>query len=500
VAEAVIEERQLLKSLRWYDGFVIALANPGFLLGSLGYSVGDLGGWGAALLWGISAICAVFINTIYSELAAMFPEKSGGLALYAHEAWRRYTTLIGPVSTFGYWIGWSVVLSINGLFTGQIIQGAWFPGEPIGSPYGDGYFSTGPVQFGLPQCIAVGLIIAVWLFNVFGIRVGVRFGYAAGILLMVPLFVMSVLPFLNGSFHSSNLNYNLDQTATGIPGWQLAIVWLWLMCWSAWGVDVCATFAPEYKDTVRDTKLALRSAALFSMTVYILLPIAFVGGGTEKLVGSYAYVDAMNKIVGSSGATDFFVVCLVAAFIITMNTATADGGRALYGISRDGMTIKELSRLNRFHVPGNAMTLDMGINVLFVFFVGNIFGILAASNLGYVIAHMFALSGFVLLRRDRPLWPRPIKLGPAWTPIAALLSAWCLVLTIVGFGWFQHSAGGYGGTKEKIIGLSVLAVSLLLFLFRRIVQDRERPHWREETPTMPEEAVPPPASIGLPAT
>jgi len=32
-AGAVIEERQLLKSLRWYDGFVIALANPGYLLG-----------------------------------------------------------------------------------------------------------------------------------------------------------------------------------------------------------------------------------------------------------------------------------------------------------------------------------------------------------------------------------------------------------------------------------------------------------------------------------
>ena len=96
MAVAVVEERQLLKTLRWYDGFVIALANPGFLLGSLGYSVGDLGGWGAALLWGISAIVAVFINTIYSELATMFPTKSGGLALYAHEAWRKYTTLDRP--------------------------------------------------------------------------------------------------------------------------------------------------------------------------------------------------------------------------------------------------------------------------------------------------------------------------------------------------------------------------------------------------------------------
>ena len=46
----------------------------------------------------------------------------------------------------------------------------------------------------------------------------------------------------------------------------------------------------------------------------------------------------------------------------------------------------------------------------------------------------------------------------------------------------QVAAGGYGDTKEKIIGVSVLVIGILLFLFRRIVQDGERPHWREETP------------------
>jgi amino acid transporter len=490
VATAVVEERQLLKTLRWYDGFVIALANPGFLLGSLGYSVGDLGGWGAALLWGISAFVAVFINTIYSELAAMFPEKSGGLALYAHEAWRKYTTLVGPIATFGYWIGWSVVLAVNGIFIGQIIQGAWFPGEPFGGAHSNpdvtGYFSTGTVKVGLPQLIAIGLILAVWLFNIRGVRVGVTFGYLAGALLMIPLFVMMILPFLNGSFDSANLDNTIKATDPAWGGLQLSLVWLWLMCWSAWGVDVCATFAPEYKDTARDTKRALRSAALFSLFVYILLPIGFVGGGTPQLVSAYDYVGAMNVIVGSTTLTDFFVVCLVAAFVITMNTATADGGRALYGISRAGMTVKQLGRLNRYHVPGNAMTVDMVVNILFVLFIGNIFGVLAASNLGYVLAHMFALSGYVILRRTRPDWPRPIKLGSIWTPVAAILAIWCAVLTVVGFGWMQVAAGGYGDTKEKVIGVSVLVIGILLFLFRRIVQDKESPHWREETPTMPD--------------
>jgi amino acid transporter len=158
------------------------------------------------------------------------------------------------------------------------------------------------------------------------------------------------------------------------------------------------------------------------------------------------------------------------------------------------MTIKQLSALNRFHVPGNAMTLDMMVNILFLLFIGNIFGILAASNLGYVVAHFFAVTAFILLRRDRPLWPRQIKLSSVWVPIAYALSALSVVLTIVGFGWFQTAAGGYGGTKEKVIGVSVLLVSIALFLFRRIVQDGETPHWREDTPEVPEQAQATPAA------
>ncbi len=135
------------------------------------------------------------------------------------------------------------------------------------------------------------------------------------------------------------------------------------------------------------------------------------------------------------------------------------------------------------------MTVDMAFNILLVLFVGNIYGILAASNLGYVIAHMFALSGFVLLRKDRPNWPRPIKLHGIWTAIAGLLAVWCLILTIVGFGYFDTAGGGYGGTKEKVIGVGVLVVGVLLFFFRRIVQDKEKIHWREDTPLMPETAA-----------
>ena len=74
-----------------------------------------------------------------------------------------------------------------------------------------------------------------------------------------------------------------------------------------------------------------------------------------------------------------------------------------------------------------------------------------------------------------------------------------VVFSVVGIGWFQIAAGGYGkGAVVKIIGFAVLGGSLLLFLFRRIVQDHERPHWREEPPQMPDE-VPAAAAPAVPA-
>ena len=46
----------------------------------------------------------------------------------------------------------------------------------------------------------------------------------------------------------------------------------------------------------------------------------------------------------------------------------------------------------------------------------------------------------------------------------------------------------YGGNwTDFAIGVGILLASILLFIFRRVVQDGEKIHFREETPAMPEE-------------
>ncbi len=428
MAEAFVEERQLLKSLRWWDGFVIALCNPGFLIASLGFSMGALGTWGAVLLWAISAGVGMLQTWIYAESASMFPDKPGGISLYAHEGWRGRFSLAGPIGAFGYWIGWSVVLSIFGKVIGDLIQSQWFPGATWS-------VFDGTVHLGLSHFIAVGCIVAVWLLNVFGIRPAVWISYVTGVGLMVPLVIFIVVPYLSGDWHSSNM-------------------------------------------------------AMFTLVVFLLFPLGLGGvtgaPSTATAEGQF-YGPAFAKVVGS-GVAGLMLALLIGSLFLSMISSTADGSRALYGIARDDMTVKQLFHLNRFNVPARAMTVDLVVNVLLVLFVSSNLAILYMSNIGYVLAHFLALTGFLLLRIDRPRWPRPIKVGPVWVGIAAVLAVFNAVLLV--FGLTNPSLTGYLSptltpSRTVILGVGVLVVAVLLFFYRRIVQDKARITFREEVPAEP---------------
>jgi len=404
----------------------------------------------------------------------MFPDKPGGISLYAHEGWRGRFSLAGPIGAFGYWIGWSVVLSIFGKTIGDLIQAKWFPNTTWS-------LFDGVVHLGLPHFIAIGCIIAVWLLNVFGIRPAVWVSYVTGAGLLVTLAIFMFVPYITGDWHSSNMTWDLH----GWLGWKTAFVWLFLMCWSIYAAEICATFAPEYHDTKRDTTIALRSAGVFTLVVALLFPLG-VGGTTgvppaSQLEGQF-YVPALEKLVGN-GLTNVVLVLLIGSLFLSMISSTADGSRALYGIARDDMTVKQLYHLNRFHVPARAMTVDVVVNVLLVLFISSNLAILYLSNIGYVLAHVLALSGFLLLRRDRPNWPRPIKVGPIWVGIAAVLVVYNVVL--IGFGVTNPALTGYGTFTDMWIGVAVLVGSVVLYFYRRIVQDKQKVTFREEVPAEP---------------
>jgi amino acid transporter len=428
--------------LRWWDGFVLALTMPAALIATLGYSVGALGAWAAVVLWGISMLIATAANWLYAELAGMFPGTSGGISLYAAEGWRSRLPLLGPLGAFGYWFAWSSSLAVYAEIIGAIVHEQWWSGAS-------------------PDAIAAATLVAVWLPNILGIRPTIRLARVTAAMLLVPLAVLCVGPWLSGDWQASNLSWGL-----GHDGLKVAIVWLYVMLWTSLGVETCATFAPEYRDPVRDTARALRASALFSLVVFVLLPLGTAGvvgerAAVEDPVGFYA--TALEAIV--PGLTDVMLVLVVGGLVLVMNTCLADSSRALYGVAEAGMTVSQLAHRNRFGAPDRCLSVDLVVNLALVLVVGSLLAILAAGNLGYLLSHVLALSAFVLLRRDRPRHPRPIR-GPAgavW--LAGALAIGLTLVLVVGAASFDIT--GYGGAGELLIALGVLSISLVLYAVRQ---------------------------------
>ncbi|MCV7226667.1 APC family permease [Mycolicibacterium komossense] len=449
------------KTLRWWDGFTISLSIPAALFISLGYGIGFIGAWTALALLGTVAVVACLQNYIYSEMAGMFSDKVGGISMYANQGWRRKTTLAGPLATYGYWFAWSSSLAIYGLQIGSLVQAEWFPGQTW-------TFSTGLATIGFPHMVALGVLLLGWALNVLGMRPAMWIMYATGILVLIPLVLFAAAPLISGDWSISNLHWDL--AASGFPGWRTAIAWMFVFAWSVYGIEAVATFVPEFRDTNRDTRIALRLAGIFVIVVYLLVPLG-VGGLTNQADAAADpvsfYLGAFEKLI--PGSAWLMTVCLIAGLLLLMVMTTADGGRVLHGSALEGLTIKQLGQLNRFKVPGRAMTLDLVVNVVLILFVGQALAVIVAGILGYLICHVLALTGFINLRREQPDANRPIKLGRQWIYIAGVLAAFDTVLVAVGA--LSAQITGYGGIRELLIGVVVLSISVLLFAYRQIVQE-----------------------------
>ena len=100
--------------------------------------------------------------------------------------------------------------------------------------------------------------------------------------------------------------------------------------------------------------------------------------------------------------------------------------------------------------------------------------------------------------RSQPSCSCAIKLPSIWVPIAVVICAFNALLIVVGAS--SPELSGYGGTKELVIGIGVLLISVLLYAYRRVIQDRAPITLRENVPATPDAvegvAAPEPGAAG----
>jgi amino acid transporter len=529
---------QMVRALSWRGAFWVAAGVPPLVLFSIGGIAGTTGQL-AFVVWMISMVMGFLQSFTYAEMAGMFGNKSGGTSVYGATAWLRYSKLIAPLSVWCNWFAWSPVLSLGCVLAAGYILNALFPipladSQPVidwvtanlasytaetqsvidymaanaGVAVNDAIqavasadgvaaltpaFRTweagtlvipylGTLYFNAYFVVGVALMLVILLIQERGIANTAAAQKWIAIIVLVPLFLVGIVPILNGSIDWMNVTNLVPPTAAysgengewNIGGWTLFLGGLYIAAWSTYGFETAVCYTRELKDPKTDTFRAIFYSGLLCMVFFFLIPFSFQGVLGQEGMLATGIVDgtgvgeAMGNMIGGGPViTQIFVILMIMALFLAIMTAMAGSSRTLYQGSRDGWLPKYLGEVNSHGAPRNAMWTDFAFNVILLALASDVAGyfyVLAISNVGYIMFNFLNLNAGWIHRIDSAHMERPWK-APTW------LIGLNTILAFVNALFLGAGAKVWGYENALWSGLIFAAFIFPVFWFRHYLQD-----------------------------
>ncbi len=454
----------LTRSVTWKSSFVISLGGSLLVATTLGPMAAELGP-ASVFVWSLIAFIGVLQCLMIAEMAGMFPNKSGGTATYAHEAFKNKSPLFGVASNWGYWLAWIPVIPVNMILVAGYMKATFLP-------------------HGSTLEIAIGLTLFLYFLNYFGLKPGVWSSAVMAICSLVPLCVIAFSPiFKPGLFHPHYVFPITPLHGSWHSGasWMTMIKWMFVAAWSAYAFESGTTIIAELKDPRKDAPKAIKAASAVGMFSFGLVPfmlMAIVGTDAITQDPIVAFLPAAQAIFGHVGA-NIVALMLIAALLLGVQTTIIGSTRCIYEMSRDGLIIKQFGNINKFGVPVGSMYLDCAVTIgLLVIFKDNIVNLIASSNVGYMVVWILLPIAFILLRRQQPKAERPYKLPDLFVPIAIVIAAFNVFISLVG--------GPQLGATVMWTGIIIMLAVAPLYWYRRMVQDKRPQLAFASGPALPE--------------
>ena len=440
----------LTRSVTWKSSFVVSLGGSLLVATTLGPMAAELGP-ASVFVWSLIAVVGVLQCLMIAEMAGMFPNKSGGTATYAHEAFKKTSPLFGVASNWGYWLAWIPVIPVNMILVAGYMKATFLP-------------------HGSTLEIAIGLTLFLYVLNYFGLKPGVWSSAVMAVCSLVPLCVIAFSPiFKPGLFHPhyvfpiTPLNGSWHSGAS----WMTMIKWMFVAAWSGYAFESGTTIIAELKSPKSDAPKAIKAASavgLFSFGLVPFMLMAIVGTDAITKDPIVAFLPAAQAIFGPVGA-NVVALMLIAALLLGVQTTIIGSTRCVYEMSRDGLIIKQFGQINKYGVPVGSMYLDCAVTIgLLLIFKDNIVNLIASSNVGYMVVWVLLPIAFILLRRLQPNAERPFKLPNFFVPVAAVIALFNIVISLVG--------GPQLGATVMWTGIIIMLAVAPFYWYRRMVQDR----------------------------
>ncbi len=510
---------ELVRALDWKGAFWVAAGVPPLVLFSIG-GIAGVAGKLAFVVWIISMIMGFLQSFTYAEMAGMFSNKSGGASVYGATAWLRYSKFIAPLSVWCNWFAWSPVLSLGCAIAAGYILNALFPiplfletsplvlawlADPAnaGKVAADAIAAVtaagtpairswemlsinipglGALHFNATFLIGAALMLLMLAIQHRGIASTAKAQKLLALVVLIPLFLVGLVPILTGAIDTMNVTGLVPPTAaySGVDGtwsnggWTLFLGALYIAAWSTYGFETAVCYTSELKNPKTDTFKAIIYSGLLCCVFFFLIPFAFQGVLGQSGMLATGIVDGTgiaaalgNMLGGNPVITQVFVILMILALFLAIMTAMAGSSRTLYQGSKDGWLPKYLSGVNANGAPTKAMWTDFAFNLFLLALASDVAGyffVLAISNVGYIIFNFLNLNAGWIHRVDSGHVARPWK---APTVLIGINT----VLAFVNALFLGAGAKVWGYSNALWFGLIFAALIIPVFYYRHYIQD-----------------------------
>ncbi len=377
--------------------------------------------------WALGGLVGLLGALVFAELATRHP-RAGGKYVFAREAFGRRAAFV---------IGWTEAL---GIYCAAIAAVAVVSGEYIAR-----LLDLPAARAPLLGALLVALFTALNLVGVGAGRWTQDLATTAKVIALLGVVVV-------GAVYGSGVGWTsaLPSAPVGLASLGALAVAFQSVIWSYYGYPDAAKIAEEVKDPDRSLPRILLVGILGTTALYLLLNAAFLHVlPLDRLAASTLVPgDVVSAALGPRAGGVIAALALV-VLLACLNGNLFVTPRVVFGLSRDGLGPRGLSRINRGGTPSAAMLL-IGLCSLVLAATGTFERLLSLA-----IVLVLATDGFMVfvlfrLRSREPRAPFRVTFYPA----VPLLFLGVYVVLLLGALWQQPF--------QTAVALGVLVAAFLV--------------------------------------
>jgi len=285
-------------------------------------------------------------------------------------------------------------------------------------------YTNGPRAGGIINLPAFGIVIALTLLLVAGVKHGMRMN---NVMVYIKLFTIAVFiaiasQHIHKEYWTPFMPFGwYDQMMLGKPVGILAGSSMVFFAYI--GFDAVSTAAEETKNPQRDLPIGIISSLFVTTILYVVV------AGLLTAIAPYHTLNVDSPIsfallqIGFKWASALVATGAIAGITTVMLVCFFGLTRIIYAMGRDGLLPIFLSRVNKkTQTPVLAILCSGGIISLMAGFFP-LRELAELVNIGTLLAFFVVCVGVVILRVKRPEMERPFKIPFGWTiPICGSLS------------------------------------------------------------------------------